>query len=140
MGETSEIADRLALMDVMLRYAAGLDDGDMDMYAACFTDDVIVYPGAGDPIRGRDNWLAYVRHRLLAYGATQHMLGPQLAIITGDSAECRTDVQATHFYKDDMTRTMTLWATYRTEMKRVGQGWKITSHRLERRGVRLQSG
>ena len=139
MSET-ETADRIALMDVMLRYAAGIDDGDMDMYADCFADDVVVHPSAGEAIRGRDNWLAYVRQRLLAYGATQHMLGPQLAIITGDSAECRTDVQATHFYKDDMTRTMTLWATYRTSMQRIGQRWKIKAHRLDRRGVRLQGG
>jgi 3-phenylpropionate/cinnamic acid dioxygenase small subunit len=136
----NDIADRIALMDVMSRYASGLDDGDMEMYAACFLDDVIVYPGSADPVSGLENWLAYVRERLRAYGATQHMLGPQLATIEGDIAQCRTDVQATHFYKDDMTKTMTLWATYRTEMRRLDGAWKIKTHRLVRRGTRVQQG
>jgi hypothetical protein len=63
-----------------------------------------------------------------------------LATIEGDIAQCRTDVQATHFYKDDMTKTMTLWATYRTEMRRLDGAWKIKTHRLVRRGTRVQQG
>jgi hypothetical protein len=67
------------------------------------------------------------------------MLGPQLATIDGDTAECRTDVQAHHYMKDAESTTLTLWATYETAMRRIGGEWKITRHRLVSRGTRVQS-
>ena len=36
----SELEDRLAIQDVMTRYAAGVDDRDFEQYRGCFADDV----------------------------------------------------------------------------------------------------
>ena len=131
-------ADRIALQDVMLRYAAGVDERDMDLYASCFADDVEVLGFGAETVNGRDAWVDYVKKALEAYGPTQHMLGPQLATVDGDSAHCRTDVQAHHYLKDDPDdRTLTLWATYETDMGRTADGWKITRHRLVSRGTRI---
>lgn len=132
------VADRLALMDVMLRYAAAVDDRDLDAYRSCFADDVEIL-GFGDrDIRGADAWTSYVRQALEQYGPTQHMLGPQLASVDGDRAHCRTDVQALHFFKDRPDTTLTLWATYLTDMQRMDGEWKISRHRLVPRGTRIQ--
>jgi ketosteroid isomerase-like protein len=136
----SDVADRIALMDVMLKYAKGVDQRDMALYASVFDDDVEVVGFGADTYRGRDTWVAYVTQALTAYGPTQHMLGPQLASVSGDTAECRTDVQALHFLKDKPDTTLTLWATYNTRMKRVDGAWKITRHELESRGIRTQAG
>ena len=131
-------ADRIALMDVMLRYAAGVDNRDMDLYDSCFADDVEVLGFGENTYNGREAWVNYVIDALKQYGPTQHMLGPQLATVDGDNAKCRTDVQALHYMKDAPDTTLTLWATYETDMKRINGEWKIARHRLVPRGTRIQ--
>lgn len=132
------VADRIACQDVMLRYAAGVDNRDFDMYRSCFADDVEVLGFGSETINGGDAWLAYVKDALARFGPTQHMLGPQLATIDGDNARCRTDVQALHYMKDQPKTTLTLWATYETDMQRINGEWKIKRHRLVSRGTRIQ--
>ena len=131
--------DRIALQDVMLRYAAGVDERDMDLYASCFADDVEVTGMASSPIIGRDAWLSYVAKALERFGSTQHMLGPQLATITGDTATTRNDVQATHVLATNPAQVFILWATYNTRMQRTPSGWKITRHELVTRASTTQS-
>lgn len=138
MTDVGYVADRIALMDVMLKYAKGVDQRDLDLYASVFTDDVEVVGFGADTFHGRDAWVSYVTKALEAFGPTQHMLGPQLATIDGDTAHCRTDVQAHHYMKDSPKKTLTLWATYSTDMKRVDGAWKIARHHLEPRGTRIQ--
>jgi len=140
MAATTQAEDRVALMDVMLKYAKGVDQRDLDLYASVFADDVEVVGFGPEVHRGRDTWVSYVKQALSAYGPTQHMLGPQLATVDGDKAHCRTDVQALHFFKDQPEKTLTLWATYNTDMKRVNGEWKIARHELESRGRRIQDG
>ncbi|MFK7914294.1 MAG: nuclear transport factor 2 family protein [Pseudomonadales bacterium] len=133
------LADRVALQDVMLNYAAGVDERDFERYRNCFADDVEVLDFGSETIRGVDAWVAYVREALEAYGPTQHMLGPQFATIDGDVAQTRSDVQALHYMSDKPDTTLTLWATYETEMTRINGEWKISRHRLTARGTRVQS-
>ena len=138
MTDSSYVADRIALMDVMLRYAKGVDQRDMALYASVFADDVEVVGFGEETFRGRDRWVEYVAEALKAYGPTQHMLGPQLATVDGDRADCRTDVQALHYLAAEPNKTLTLWATYNTDMRRIAGEWKIVRHRLEPRGTRIQ--
>jgi hypothetical protein len=67
------------------------------------------------------------------------MLGPQLAVVNDDAAHCRTDVQALHYMKDKPDTTLTLWATYESDMQRMNGEWKIVRHQLVPRGTRVQS-
>lgn len=133
----SDTADRIALQDVMLRYTTGIDERDMDLYRSCFLDDVEVVGMADKPIHGLDAWIAFVDKALSRYGPTQHMLGPQLATIDGDTAVTRSDVQALHTLKEPAGKILTLWATYRTDMQRVNGEWKISRHELVRRATAL---
>lgn len=133
-----QVLDRQALQDVMLRYAAGVDERDRDLYRSCFAEDVEVLDFGSAPVHGIDAWVDFVWEALKAYGPTQHMLGPQYAEIDGDHARTRSDVQALHYMADAPQRTLTLWATYETEMRRTADGWKISRHRLVPRGTRIQ--
>ena len=141
MSELDQVTkDRIEIQDVMLRYAAGVDERDMQMYRSCFADDVEVV-GFGDAtVQGGDAWTEYVVGALGRFEATQHMLSPVLATIDGDMADARTDVQAFHFLKEPAGHTLTLWATYRSKMRRTAQGWKICRHELVSRGTRIQEG
>ena len=42
MSNENNVADRIALQDVMLKYAAGVDERDFDLYASCFLENVEV--------------------------------------------------------------------------------------------------
>ena len=42
--------------------------------------------------------------------------------------------------KDKPDTTLTLWATYESDMKRVDGEWKIARHQLVARGTRIQAG
>jgi len=138
MSNEQYLADRIALQDVMLKYAAGVDERDFDLYSSCFMENVEILDFGDSAIHGRDNWVVFVKEALNAYGPTQHMLSPQFATITGDDAHCRTDVQALHYLKDPEGEILTLWATYETDMKRIDGDWKISRHRLVSRGIRQQ--
>jgi len=133
------IADRMAVQDVMLRYAAGVDDRDMELYRSCFAAEVEVAGFGPQTYRGRDNWIDYVRDALQQYGPTQHMLGPTLATIDGDQAQCRTDVQALHYLREPEGASFTLWATYLTNMRRISGTWQIVRHELVSRGSRTDA-
>jgi hypothetical protein len=121
--------DRIELQDVMLNYAAAVDDRDPDRYKACFSDDVEVVGFGIRTYHGYDDWADYVWSALQKYSASQHMLGPQFATIEGDEAQTRTDVQALHFLADSDAR-FTLWATYKTTLLRLNGRWLISRHEL----------
>jgi ketosteroid isomerase-like protein len=140
MADTAQyVADRMALMDVMLKYGKACDERDIKLYRSVFADDALIEGFGAQTYQGADNWAAYVDKALDNYSATQHMMAPQYATVDGDTAQCRTDVQATHWFKDKPGTTLTLWATYETTMKRMGGEWKIARHRLVSRGRRTQA-
>ena len=131
----SDTDDRRQLQDVMLSYAAAVDDRDMARYRACFADDVEIVGFGEATITGADTWTASVESQLEAFSATQHLMSPQLATVSGDTASARTDVQALHVIKDGEGAMFTLWATYLTDFVRTGDGWKIARHELVVRGT-----
>ena len=130
--------DRIALQDVMLSYAAGVDERDFDLYRSCFADDVEVVGFGDETVHGAEAWLAYVKNALERFGPTQHMLGPQLAAVDGDNAHCRTDVQALHYLKEPEGSILTLWATYKSDMRRIDGRWRIVRHELVSRGTKVE--
>ncbi|MBA58354.1 MAG: hypothetical protein CMQ40_04190 [Gammaproteobacteria bacterium] len=136
---TNNLVDRLAIQDIMTRYAAGVDDRDLQMYRDCFADDAEIVGFGGGAVVGADAWTEEVKSKLAAFDATQHMLGPQMITIEGDTASTRTDVQALHYLKNKPGETLTLWAVYLTNYRRIDGEWKITRHELVRRGTRIQS-
>ena len=131
----SETDDRRQLQDVMLSYAAAVDDRDMARYRACFAEDAEIVGFGEETVTGADAWTASVESQLDAFSSTQHLMSPQLASITGDTASARTDVQALHVLKDGNGAIFTLWATYLTDFVRNDDGWKISRHELVIRGT-----
>ena len=131
----SEADDRRQLQDLMLSYAAAVDDRDLARYRACFAEDAEIVGFGEETVTGADAWTASVESQLDAFSSTQHLMSPQLASITGDIASARTDVQALHVLKDGNGAIFTLWATYLTDFVRNDDGWKISRHELVIRGT-----
>lgn len=121
--------DRIELQDVMLNYAAAIDERDFERYRACFSDDVEVVGYGAETLHGLEKWVTYVMGAIEKFSATQHMLGPLFATIEGDEAQTRSDVQSVNF-RADGNLSFTLWATYKTTMRRIHGRWLITRHEL----------
>jgi ketosteroid isomerase-like protein len=129
------LLDRQALADLVIRYAAALDEKDVDALRELFDPQVEVVGFSHEPIRGVDAWLGFVAAQLGRFHATQHMLGPSLAEIEGDRATTRTELQATHWMRDPAGQVFTLYGTYVTQMVRSPRGWRIVRHTLVVRGT-----
>ena len=132
----NDLIDRFAIQDVLTRYAAAVDDRDLDMYRDCFADDAEILGFGSESVIGANAWTEEVKRKLETFGATQHLLGPQIIKIEGDLAFTRTDVQALHYLKNRPRETLTLWAVYLTNYRRINGEWKISRHELVRRGTR----
>jgi len=130
--------DRIALMDVMIKYGTAVDARDLDRYATCFADDVVVGGYGAAEYRGRQAYVDYVREALKRFAVTQHLMGNQKIVsLEGNRAVVETDVQATHILAENEKTVMTLWAYYRDEMERIGGEWKIKRHELHRRSSQV---
>jgi len=116
---SSYVEDRIALQDVMLKYAAAVDEKDYEGYRVLFTDDVHVIGLTPDDFHGMEAFFPRWKNAIDQYDSTQHKFSPMLAEIDGDYARTRNDLQALHYPKGDAETTVTLWGTYKTDMQRV---------------------
>ena len=109
--------DKFEIIDVMNNYAKGIDTKNYDLFRSIFDDNVevnIIYDSSfrsGEPVSfdGIDSWVQYVENAINEYRSTQHMLGNPLIKFEKGVAKARTDLQATHYYKDKDNEKTTLW-------------------------------
>ena len=132
-------ADRIALQDIMLSYAAAVDERERERYASCFASDVEVYNFSDKTFYNSESWVNYVWQALAQYRVTQHLLGPQFATLAEiqsgpPCALTRSDVQAMHVFEETGER-LTLWATYHTQMTLHDGQWLISRHELQVRDM-----
>ncbi len=137
MPENENLADRLAVQDVMVTYANSIDDSDFETYRRLFHPEVELEGFGSGPIRGVDAWLEFVQKQLEPYQQTQHLLGPPRIQVDGDSAQMRTDLQAMHFLGEPKNKIVWLWGAYRTGLAREDGAWLIRTHQLDVWGTRV---
>ena len=132
-----ELKDKLKIIGVMTKYAAGIDTLNFDLYSSCFADKVELHGFGGNNddgsvriIKGIDAWVSYVKEAISKYSATQHLLGNPLIEISGKLAKVRTDVQARHYLKEPEGAMFCLWAVYESDMVKELRKWKIIKHKL----------
>ena len=134
--------DRFKIIDVMNKYAIGIDTKDYKLFRSIFSDDVevnILYtPNYGTDntvnIKGADNWVNYVDREISKFRNTQHMLGNPMISYNGEVAIVRTDLRAIHYYADRPDVSTTFWGYYETYMVNQGE-WKVIKHTLTGIGV-----
>ena len=136
-SKTIDAESRFEIIDVMNKYAIGIDSKDYALFRSIFSDDVevnIVYTsnfGSGNTvnIKGADNWVNYVDEQISIYRNTQHMLGNPMISYDGKVAIVRTDLTAIHYYADKPDVSTTFWGYYETHMVNEGE-WKVIKHTL----------
>ncbi|MDA9623290.1 nuclear transport factor 2 family protein [Rhodobiaceae bacterium] len=136
-SKTVSAESRFEIIDVMNKYAIGIDTKDYKLFRSIFYDDVevsIVYTpnfGTGNTvnIKGADNWVNYVDSEISKFRNTQHMLGNPMISYDGKVAIVRTDLRAIHYYANKPDVSTTFWGYYETHMINEGE-WKVIKHTL----------
>ena len=136
---SDEVNDRIALQDVMSRYAISVDEKDYEGYRELFAEDVHVIGLATEDMHGMEEFFPWWKNAIDQYDSTQHLFSPMLANIDGDYARTVSNLQALHYPKGDPNTTVTLWASYKTDMLKFACEWKICRHELVRRGFEVKS-
>jgi 3-phenylpropionate/cinnamic acid dioxygenase small subunit len=126
---TPELADRLAVIDVVNRYATALDSRDWDLLDQVFAADVRAEFGRLYPSCEAVKEL--VRSHLGGCGPTQHLLANHRVEVSGDEASCISSVRAFHAGRGpDPTETYELFGEYHDRLRRGPSGWRIVARRM----------
>ncbi|WP_419927187.1 nuclear transport factor 2 family protein [Candidatus Poriferisocius sp.] len=124
------MSDEAAIRNVVARLAMLSDEGDLEEYVDLFTDDAR-WDMPGGALQGRDNLLkgAIERRETGTVGPgsnTRHVIATQTVQVDGDEAVSDAYFQ---FWVNTATEpSMTLFGTYRDQLVRTGDGWKL-AHR-----------
>ncbi len=124
-----EIADRLAIHDVLFRYAHALDDRDSRLLRTCFTEDAVCEVGA--TLRGIDAIIAFSEGVLSAFDVTQHLIANPRCTIDGDHAQSVCDLRAQHVSRGAPAgEHYVIGGRYDDSLVRTPEGWRIAHRRL----------
>ena len=129
--DTSEVADRLALHDLVIAYATTADRRDASGFTALFLPDATLTArrGAGEPAvyAGTDR-LAEIPARLSRYDETFHVVTNHQCQLDGDTATGEAACRAHHVTAGDRDATdLVLTIRYRDAYRRTDAGWRFAT-------------
>jgi hypothetical protein len=127
-----EVADRLAITDVLYQYATALDTRDWDLLRACFTaDGVADYLEFGGVNEGREAIVKLCGGVLSGLDASQHLIANPRVTLDGDRATATCYFQAQHFLASPAGgNTYLVGGSYEDRFVRTAEGWQIAYRTL----------
>jgi hypothetical protein len=125
-----EIADQLAIQQLVSRYAITADLRDVPGFASCFIDGAVV---SGPGFEMKDDLAAstvgFLAH---LYDRTMHNVHNYAYTVNGDSATGITHCVASHIQKKDGVESkMDMYIRYHDELVRQAGQWRFSKRRLE---------
>ena len=122
--------DHQAIVDVTLAYAWALDSGDWDALDEVFAEDATALL-LNQHSEGRTAIVLRIRTSLAPFDSTQHIVTNHQVSITGDSAFCRSYLQAQHVRKGASGGdTFIIAGRYEDDLVRSDAGWRIAHRTL----------
>jgi hypothetical protein len=131
-----DLGDKIAVAEIVYRYALGVDQRDWAVYRSVFADSVNIDFSSFDPtLRPReivaDDWVAGIRPLFDGLAASQHAMTNPLVTVKGDAATITMGVRAHHVYDpDDPASWYTVGGYYDDTLVRVDSRWLLTGVRL----------
>jgi 3-phenylpropionate/cinnamic acid dioxygenase small subunit len=130
--DEAEVADRLAIQDLIGRYADLIDSQQFDQLDELFTDDAeIDFSTFGGPVGGLGEVKEFLGRSLPFFTRTQHMMGLPHITIDGDSAHARTSCTnpmiSTKPDGEVSVWLIGLW--YDDDLARTPDGWRFAARR-----------
>ncbi len=123
--------DRLAVTDVLYRYAAAIDVRDWDALRDCFTDDATLHFEMTGVLPAAAFVARAAHDQTVCYSASQHVVSNVVVEIDGDHATARADAQSIHFRRGAQGgEVQTVHGVYRDHLRREGATWRIARREL----------
>jgi len=129
MPDTSlqEVADRLAIEQVLARYCRGIDRCDAAELTRVFSDDSTIDFGDGE--QPRDKSIAGLMAGLGAMKLTHHNIGNIICEIDGDHARAETYCVAYHWLPGEPEIELVVGGRYLDHLIRRADRWQIRERR-----------
>jgi SnoaL-like domain len=125
-----QIADRLAVQDVVRRYFELVDNKAWDQFDEVLTEDTTAQWTADSVLQGRQALVAATRHMVGGDEiVTYHHVAAMSPSIDGDTAEVTARVRAMHHgLGPRQGRFYESLAVQPTKLVRTADGWRISHH------------
>lgn len=133
-----DTVDRMAVVDALYRFAAGIDLRDKSLLSSSLAENAIsdfrpaaTKAGFDYPvIEGRDVIVAALTGSLATLDTTHSVTNARVTI-DGDTARMDALVEAQHVPRDDPTRHYLMKNRYDVELARAGKAWVITRNTVD---------
>lgn len=127
MMSLEQMADRLEIQDLLVRYCDAIDRKDFGALDDVFTPDAeIDYTATGGQKGDLTFIKEYLGRALEPFPMMQHMVGLPLITLEGDAARCRTILfNPMAVEKDGVREVFFVGAWYVDELVRTASGWRI---------------
>jgi hypothetical protein len=128
------MTDRQEIVDVLVRYATGIDSRDWALFRSCFTDDARFDYGDLGTWDSPDVLTQYMQRS--HSGPSLHRLSNFVIDIDADQARSRVYVDAVVMGPKGYAVVNT-FGWYDDELRRAPAGWRIAFRRTQLHGTRL---
>lgn len=131
-NRNAEAADKLAVVEALYRFAAGIDLRDADLLASAFAQNVVsdFRPAAAKSgfeypvLEGKDTVVTALGSSLSQIDTTHSVSNPRVSV-DGDKATLEAMVEAQHLPSSDHSRNYLMKNRYDVELVRQGDLWVI---------------
>lgn len=114
------------LVDVVLRYATGIDTRDWSLFRTCFTADCFADYGVSGKWENRDELCSFMEKAHADCGHTLHRVGNQVIRPEGDGFVSRTYGDAIVMRRDNR-KGLRMHGYYDDKFESTDDGWQISS-------------
>ncbi len=139
MGMTEHLEQRVALVELISRYFAAVDDKRLDLATveASFAEDGRLVRPNGSAMVGPQEILAGQAESFARFRATQHVISDHVVDVAGaDVAAVRANLIAMHVWADGqgdpnaLERYFVAGGVLRAQARRTAVGWRLTELQL----------
>lgn len=132
MSSAQQAVDKLAVVEALYRFAAGIDFRDQTLLASSLAENAIsdFRPAAAKAgfeypvIEGRETIVAALSTSLSKLDTTHSVSNPRVKV-DGDKAFLEALVEAQHVPRDDTSRHYLMKNSYKVDLVRQGSDWVI---------------
>jgi 3-phenylpropionate/cinnamic acid dioxygenase small subunit len=125
----AEVADRLAIQDLIARYAVVVDNHDFDALDELFTADAVInFSTFNGPVGSLAEIKAFLLASLPLFTRSQHMMGLPQIELSGDTASARTSCNNPMIStrSDGSTSVWLIGLWYDDNLVRTPDGWRFS--------------
>jgi len=125
------LLDRLAITETLYRYGSSVDRRDFEGLRAILADDLRAQYGNRDAVVGADAVVAWIDESTKTALWQHHMLSVYRVDLDGDHAKALVYHTSHRVLESDPATAQVLVGRYHNELRRDGDGWKISNLLLE---------